>query len=616
MTEAVWIIICAPLVAALLALLARGRSWERIPVGIAGVAIISAAIALLSLVDPSSPLRITSAHSWLSIPGAASLEVMPSMVVDAWAVWVTAVVSIVGGITLLYATGEQTSLRKLSPLCISIFAATMVVLAGDFLQLTFFWMLLGFSTCWLVGHDLSDRKTNNAVRKSAIVLQIGGCGLLWATFLIWSANGTLEIASVLESLSANELSNNATMVGIGLLVAATAICAQFPLLVWLPDAVDGPAPAAALMQTLCPGVAGIHLLVRCQPLLTGAPELMFATAIVGGLSALLAAYVCVTQTSLPRLLAFSSISHFGLMFLAVGTGTPQGVAAAGLHLAVHACCKSLMCLAKLDVAGQPRVSKVGFFIGLVGVSGLPLLSGFWSVTSLLSAVKEAGSIASTSDLSLWWSVLFWGAVVSLFLGSYGLTRGYLCLTHPSVPTEHPQVTNLQKMLLLLLAAGGLVLGAALQVQPNWLAEFLELNRSWNWQTDWQISTLCTVAVTGGALTAWIVLLTGSRDSGRISRVLRPLLPLSRRELFLNEVFFLGLTLPLRTISLLCRFVDWFLIDRVFVGLAGGLTRKLANSSRPLQNGLVQFYALVTVLVVGAVLVIALWTGGSEGLSVE
>lgn len=617
MTTTTSLITFAPLAACLLTLLlswAGLRRGGRVPAVLGCFATIAASITLvLQAMDSSEPLTV-GASPWLSIPGSLPLRVTLSFVVDRWAVWVTAAVTILGGIAVLDSAAnrsrEKRVERLLAPMLLSISATAAVVLAGDFLQMALSWGILSLATYWLIGHDSTELKTRNAVRKAVIVLQIGLCGLLLATFLIWASCGTLVIADVVAAVAQPTPEQMAVLpvIAVGLLIAAVAMCAQFPLFVWLPDAANGPAPATALIQSVGPGVAGIHLLVRGQPLLEAVPGFLFLIAVVGGVTALAAGYISLTQSKLPRLLAFSTMGHFGLMFVAVGTGTRAGIVAAGFHLVMHACGKSLLCLSGIDSSGGSRINKTLFAAGAAGTIGLPGISCFWSLAAILTAVRNSSIGVETSISGVGWDVLFWVSVAAIFLGAFSLVRISYFIESSGMP-----ISIGQQIGRLLIAGASMGLGVTVGWPTGWLSRWFTTDFSASttgFQNQWFVPTVCAAASCTGALIAWGARAADLSLPNRMARLLGPLTSFSRRELYLDALFFLGLTLPLRAISLLCRFADWFLIDRIWVGIARSLPIKLAKTSRPLQNGLAQSYALIMMLAVGLLLMIALWAGGA------
>ncbi len=528
-----------------------------------------------------------------------------------------ALVAVVGGlITIEAACGREDSATQiLPPLQLTLFFTMATLLAGNFLQLVISWELLGLSTCWLVGGTSPELRVRNGVRKAALIWRIGSCGLWLATALIWMTLGTLNIADVLATTIAPEQSFAITFAACGLFVACLAVCAQFPLFVWLPDCAEGPPSAAALLQTAGPGVAGIYLLIRCQPLFLHSLDLMFSVAILGGFTALIAGFMALSQTNPRRLLAFLTFGQYGLMFLALGTGSQQGLLAAALCFAVHLFGKSLLCLGGNPATQQTSAVKSALTIGLLGLSGIPPLSGFWSMTAILATV-QARSVETADSVSVvWWQILFWSAAVAICLASIGLVRAYRLLLNNSSATQASPapspVTFVQKLVLALLGIATLGLGAILSTPTGWLSQFLAPlvpQNSPQAPNDLFVYIVCTAAAGGGILIGWYAPQLGRSLPEWLVRSFRPLAALSRRELYLNDYYFLGVALPLRAASMLSRFVDWFIIDRLIVGMTIQIPLKFAKSARPLQNGLIQFYALVIVLALAMILAVALWSG--------
>ncbi|MFM7161954.1 MAG: proton-conducting transporter membrane subunit, partial [Planctomycetaceae bacterium] len=224
----------------------------------------------------------------------------------------------------------------------------------------------------------------------------------------WTTFGTTEIAQVLEPgrLARIAAANPALMTTICLCLFTGAIgkSAQFPLHVWLPDAMEGPTPVSALIHAATMVTAGVYLVARCTPLFQAAPDAQVFVALIGGITALLAALIALTQHDLKRVLAYSTVSQLGFMFLGLGTGTLVGIGGAMFHLVTHAFFKALLFLGAGSVMHamggvidmrefrglkslMPQTHTT-FLIGALALAGLPPLSGFWSKDTILGAVYE------------------------------------------------------------------------------------------------------------------------------------------------------------------------------------------------------------------------------------
>ncbi|QDU42164.1 NADH-quinone oxidoreductase subunit 12 [Symmachiella dynata] len=603
-----------PLAACIVVLLG---GWLRMPragravAGFGGLATTAAGATLLFVTSQQTEPVQVALGEWFSLPGQIPFTVSLSLVADHMTAWLIFVVTVVGGLIVLHAatavSSTTTDWRRLCLLLGAVSATVLVLASENFLQLIVAWQLLAVAVCGLAGEGAADLRRRMAVRKTAIVLSVGGCGLLIAACILWTTTGTLDIAQLLAAVHDREFTSQETIAGIGILVAAIAGCAQFPLWVWLPDAGEESPTAAACLQCVGSGVAGISLLLRFQTFLAHMPNGLLVVAAIGGGTALAAGWIAATLMSRARLLAFVTIANLGLIWLAVGTGAPGGIAVAGMQLAILSTGMTVICLA----TGRSRMEKIVSLSATIGLCGVPLLSGFWSLKSILSLVRNAGDVADATE-STWWSVFFWCAVGAIFFTTVGLFR----LLWPSAAHDlamrenHAKAASPtwpQQAMLLLLAGATLAAGAVLGPLTGWLNNYL-LPGVAPVSEDRFLQIIVAATVVGGGVTSWLARVAESRLPTPVARLLRPFTTLGSREFFLRDYYFLGVALPLRAGSLLCRFVDWFFIDRILIGTFARLPVRFAKSAQSLQNGLIQFYALMIVAAVAMIFAVVLWSG--------
>lgn len=591
--------------------------WLRMPragralAGLGGLATTAAGGTLLFVASQQSePLQVVVGE-WFSLPGQIPFTVSLSLVADHMTAWLIFIVTVVGGMIVLHAATEASSTttdwRRLCLLSGAISATVLFLAAENFLQLIVAWQLLGVAVCGLAGEGAADLRRRMAVRKTAIVLSVGGCGLLIAACILWGTTGTLDIGQLLAAVHNREFTSQETIAGIGILVAGIAGCAQFPLWVWLPDAGEESPTTAACLQCVGSGVAGISLLLRFETFLAHMPNGLLLVAAIGCGTALAAGWIAATLTPRARLLAFVTIAYLGLIWLAMGTGAPDGISVVGMQLAILSIGMTVLCLA----TGRSRIEKIVLLSATIGLCGFPLLSGFWSLTSVLSLIHNAGDVTDATA-STWWSVFYWCAVGAIFFTTVGLFRLlWPSAVHDAAMREnHAEAapsTWPQQGVLLLLAGATLSVGAVLGPLTGWLNKYLTPGIAPVGEDRFVQITL-TATVVGGVITAWLLRVADKRLPTVITRLLRPFTTLGSREFFLRDYYFLGVALPLRAGSLLCRFVDWFFIDRILIGTFARLPVRFAKSAQSLQNGLIQFYALMIVAAVAMIFAVVLWSG--------
>ncbi len=346
---------------------------------------------------------VANSIQWLEVPG--HLELRLGVFVDPITVVMLVVVSFVALMVQVYSLGYMHGDERYGwyYATMSLFAASMLalVLADNFLLLYFAWELVGLCSYLLIGHYNHLRSAAEAAKKAFITTRLGDVGLLIAVILLWRATGTMSIQGVIEAAKAGEIRTEILTASVVLLfMGAMGKSAQFPFHVWLPDAMEGPTPVSALIHAATMVVAGVYLVARTLPLfelVAGASELVLA---VGLLTTFLSASMGMVMTDIKRVIAYSTINSLGLMFVALGVGSP---AAAMLYLFTHGFFKALLFLGagsvihateRQDVAqlgglwSKMPITGVTFAVGTLSMAGLPFLAGFWAKDEILASVLE------------------------------------------------------------------------------------------------------------------------------------------------------------------------------------------------------------------------------------
>jgi len=521
-----------------------------------------------------------------------------------------------------------------------VFSMTMLVSVNNFILLYVFWEAVGLCSYLLIGFWFQKPEAAAAGKKAFLVNRIGDFGLALGIFLIWTTFGSLDFQDVLSGPGGRTVHDTGHVQG----AAITAIClllflgacgksAQFPLHVWLPDAMEGPTPVSALIHAATMVTAGVYLVARSMPLFAASVDAQYVVAAVGGLTALLAAVIAVTQTDLKRILAYSTISQLGTMFLALGTATLAGVTAGMFHLFTHAFFKALLFLGAGSVmhatAGVIDVRRLGglrrrlptthwtFLFGCLALAGILPWAGFWSKDLILLAVGR-----QTAPL---FGVLYVMATLTAFLTAFYAFRAYFLTFHgksqlpPEAEEKLHESPRVMTVPLVILAACALVVGALFEL-THLFGDFLEQTPSLasasaeSDQVPAETLSHTTVALTstlvalaGLALAALLYLGPREQLVRRLSDVMDRLglYRLSRNKFFLDEIYYGLVVAPLKGLARLCCLVDRTLIDGL-VNLCGRVPLWDGAMLRPLQNGMTQFYALgmiLSVLVLIAVLLI-------------
>jgi NADH-quinone oxidoreductase subunit L len=347
--------------------------------------------------------------SWISagLPGAApSFHADMGLFVDPLTACLLIVVTTIGMLVHIYSIGymahDPGRWRFFAYLNLFMFSMLTLVLADNFLLVFAGWELVGLSSYLLIGFWYPRRSAALAAKKAFLVNRVGDMGFALGIMAIWTQTGTLNIQEVFARIAAVP---HEWQIAIALLLFCGAVgkSAQFPLHVWLPDAMEGPTPVSALIHAATMVNAGVYLVARCNPIFGKAPEVMVVVAAIGIFTAILAASIAFTQTDIKRVLAYSTLSQLGYMFASLGVGAWT---AAIFHLMSHGFFKGLLFLGSGSVIhavdGEQDMRKMGglarkipttyvtMLIGSVAIAGVPPLAGFFSKDEILGGAFKNG----------------------------------------------------------------------------------------------------------------------------------------------------------------------------------------------------------------------------------
>ena len=392
--------------------------------GACGLAFLFAVINFFSMLGTPVSGRISDqvTFNWLTsgIGNGPSLTISFGQYLDPLSITMLLVVTGVGLLIHIYSAGYMEEdpgfWRFFAYLNFFIFAMVLLVSADNFLFLLVGWALVGLASFLLIGFWYQRRSAVAAAQKAFVINVIGDLGLMLAIFLIFVNFQSLNFSDVLK-----------TPIGIGtgtitaicllLFVACAAKSAQLPLYMWLPDAMEGPTPVSALIHAATMVTAGVYLVARTHILFDLAPVALSVVAGIGGATALFAASIALFQLDIKRVLAYSTISQLGYMFMAEGV---HGYSAGIFHLVTHAFFKALLFLGVGAVIhaleGEQDIRKMGglwsrmritawtFLIATLAISGIPLLAGFWSKDDILSTLLAQATKTGNPGLYVLWGV--------------------------------------------------------------------------------------------------------------------------------------------------------------------------------------------------------------------
>ena len=395
-----WIVLLLPLVsAALITLftLKNDKLSAKISIGaVIGGFVLSLLIFLTG--HTAGEHNIT----WISIGDfQATLGVRLDSLSSLMLLVVTGVGSLIHWYSQGYMKGDRSYSRYFA--CLSMFTFSMlgIVLASNFMQMFIFWELVGVSSYLLIGFWYERPAAADASKKAFLTNRIGDFGFILGIIMVWAAAGSLNFAELQSIFEANPevLGATAGLAGVLLFCGAMGKSAQFPLHVWLPDAMEGPTPVSALIHAATMVAAGVFMLCRIFFLLS--PDALMVIAWIGGITALMAALIALQQNDIKRILAYSTLSQLGYMVMAVGLHAPG---AAMFHLTTHAFFKAMLFLGAGSVIHalhhEQDIWKMGglkdkmpatyktFLIGTLALCGVPPFSGFFSKDGILAAAAD------------------------------------------------------------------------------------------------------------------------------------------------------------------------------------------------------------------------------------
>lgn len=621
MINLVWLIPLFPLLGFLINGLGR-NTLSKTVVGFVGCLTVLASFAVsvgifLELNSSETKSFIIPIFDWIS---AGAVKIPFSFLIDPLSALMLLIVTGIGFLIHVYSTGymhHDAGFGKFfSYLNLFIFFMLLLVLGSNYVVMFIGWEGVGLCSYLLIGFWFSNSAYASAAKKAFIMNRIGDLGFLIAVFLIFTTFNSVEFSSVFPQ-AANMVSGDSTLILITALLFVGAIgkSAQIPLFTWLPDAMAGPTPVSALIHAATMVTAGIYMIARSNILFTLAPETLGVVSIIGLATLFLAAAIAVSQTDIKKVLAYSTVSQLGYMFLGLGVGAYTG---AFFHVITHAFFKALLFLGAGSVihamsneqdmrnmGGLRKKLPVTFLtmmIGTIAIAGLPPFSGFFSKDEILAHVYEHNKI--------FWVIAVIGAMFTsfymfrmMYLTYNGSFRGTTDQEHHL--HESPASMTIPLIVLAVLSALGGVIGIpAVLGGGHWLESFLtpvfEVSASktsamtLDHTTEYVLMAISVSAALISMLYAYIryvkqghVPADDRTDRGLLAR-------LSYNKFYIDEVYNSLITRPLDALSaFFYKTVDKAGIDGIVNGFGRGAV-EASKGFRLLQTGMVGFYIFMMV----------------------
>lgn len=621
----------------LIGFLINGIGFRHIPKGAVGLIGSLAALGsfaaslavLLAFKEAGSVPQVVTLFDWINV---GELHIPFSFQIDQLSLLMLMVITGVGSLIHIYSIGymkhDPGFGKFFSFLNLFLFFMLLLVLGSNYVIMFIGWEGVGLCSYLLIGFWNTNTDYNNAARKAFIMNRIGDLGFLLGIFTIIHAFGSVEYTEVFRQASGLPVGDSVVfLITLLLFVGAMGKSAQIPLYTWLPDAMAGPTPVSALIHAATMVTAGVYMVIRSNVLYTLAPETLEIVAVVGAITALFAASIGLLQNDIKKVLAYSTVSQLGYMFLALGV---MAYSASMFHVITHAFFKALLFLGagsvihamsdEQDIRFMGGLRKklpitfITFAIATWAIAGLPPFSGFFSKDEILAHAFEHNRL-------LWGIGVLSSAMTSfymfrlLFLTFFGNFRG--TPEQARHLHESPASMTIPLVILAILAALGGFIGvpealggthqlaefmsplfdAARQVNPEAFAA-TTLSHS----EEYILMSISVAVALVAAAVAYTMYISRNVVPAPESQTRTGLEKVVYHKYYIDELYDVVFVKPIRTLSSLLASFGEFFID-LFVEGTGKLVKALANVGRQTQTGSVGYYVFAMVL---GIMVILFW----------
>jgi NADH-quinone oxidoreductase subunit L len=613
-----WIALFSPAAAVVLLAVAGQRISRR------GAGLVASASVLVSFVcsviafaallgeGPEERSHSSSLWTWLT---AGSFRVDMQIVVDPLSVFMMLVVSGVGFLILSYAVGymhgDPEERRYHAYKALFVFSMLLLVQSGNLLLLLAGWGMVGLSSYLLINYWHERASAVAAGKKAFIMNAFGDATFALALFLLIQHVGALDFGTVFSTAPDRIQSGSAVavLIALGLLGGAVAKSAQVPLHTWLPDAMEGPTPVSALIHAATMVTAGVYLIARTHVLFELAPVVHDTAAVLGGVTILLAGLVALVQTDIKRVIAYSTMSQIGYMFVGVGLGA---YGAGMFHLMTHAFFKALLFMAAGVVihalSGEQDIRRMGglarelpwtyrcFLVGSLALAAIPPFAGFFSKDSILASAANAGALG--------WAMWSLGAVGAFLTAIYAFRLLFVVFfgSPSDFVREHLHKERFEGPLAMMwpvailtvlsIVGGWIQVPGAWNLVDDWLDPVAPSIEEATGATAWFSGVTALALAALGILIAWRVWGRRTDVPARITRR-APWLPRTlEHKFYFDEAYDVVFYEPsARGARLLYAFVESPIVLKPLTGL-GNAVRGVATGVSRLQTGFVRSYALM------------------------
>lgn len=615
MMQYAWLVPVLPLISFLILILAGTKGKKSS--GILGAALtgISFIISLFVLFDRLQGETVQELYTWLTI---GNIEVHVGYVVNALNALMLVIVTFVSTLVHIYSTAYMEDDDRITVffayLGLFTFAMLALVISPSILQLYIFWELVGLGSFLLVGFYFYKEEAKAAAKKAFIMTRIGDVGLFIGMVLLFWKTKSFDFDQIFKVIQDGQVSNGMlTLIAILIFIGAMGKSGQFPLHTWLPDAMEGPTPVSALIHAATMVAAGVYLVATSYPIFIASGTALTVVAIVGGFTAIFAASIGLVQRDIKRVLAYSTVSQLGYMMLALGVG---GYTASIFHLTTHAFFKALLFLAAgsvIHAVHTQDIFKMGglrqkmkwtstlFLIGTLAITGVPLLSGFFSKDEILAATWSNGNY-----------ILFIIALTAAFFTSFYMFRLFFLVFTGEEKTKGAHESPMS-MVIPMSLLGVLAIFAGYMNTPffgRFLNEFLLEDVPFTivehgHEPVW-IMIVATLVSLAGITLAYSMYGSKAKKSDQEENGLFHEILLNKY--YVDELYNVTIVKGMFAIGHVMYAIERFVIEGIAI-VVKGIVSTVGSIGSRLQSGQVQTYGFITLLGLAIILLTLVVTGG-------
>jgi len=590
-------------------------------------------------------------EAYFYITSFAGINLEIGLLIDSLTAIMLMVVTTVGACVEIYSIGymkdDPRFSRFFSYLSLFLFSMLGLVLANNFFMIFIFWELVGLTSYLLIGFWFEKKTAADAGKKAFITTRIGDLGFIVGLLMVAVYAGTFNFGGVFDKVAAGVIPVGVlTAMGIFLFCGAVGKSAQFPLHVWLPDAMEGPTPVSALIHAATMVAAGVYLVARIMNIFVGSAEASMVVAVIGLITSFMAASIGLVQNDIKRILAYSTVSQLGYMIMALGlygfdTASGQhsaGYVAGTLHLMTHAFFKGLLFLGAGSVihavhtndiqemgglAPKMKITSITFMIASLSIAGIFPLSGFWSKDEIIAATLHHPVFLIFTLLIAFMTAFYMWRLC--FLTFFGKPRDQHRYDHAH---ESPRSMTWPLIVLgfLSIFAGWV----AIPWLPHGFSSFVFHGEIHHASPNIVLMLISTVVAVSGIVLAYFIYYKEKISADKLAESFRPIYKLLYNKYYFDEIYHLLLLNPLMKFANFMWSFDAGVIDGAVNGTAwltvmwsnvklwfdvwivdgavngsGWLVRQGARMLRFLQSGSMQFYALFILIIVVLVALIKL-----------